>query len=725
MSSYDSALNDEWFMNKTDAILTGEHAATNCSVTAATALNDEMVTSYPIYTTVQICLVSIIAGILSLVTAGGNLMVIVSFRMDRQLQTVSNYFLLSLSVADFAIGLVSMPLYTVYLLMNRWPLGLVVCDAWLSLDYTVSNASVANLLIISFDRYFSVTRPLTYRARRTPRTAGVLIASAWTVSALLWTPWIIAWPHIEGGRSVPGDQCYIQFLETNQYITVVTAVAAFYVPVLAMCVIYYRIYLETERRQRGLLQLQATSSSPRIKKPNGARATLSGTATGAQIGAAVESDEDYYPTGSFYNATSDRSGVSPQLSTFSSTSASNSIQPPTPLLYRVQLPPPKLTGRRGRSGERRQRSGDRARSITGCIDWCMRHQSGRQISNPSGNDEDHHAGRRCRKSTAIGSPLRRASIGGCSVSEAPTQRVGGSHEKVTGFADGCSEFMIPLITVRLHTGSGASIAATKTGNDEGCVEESELSHTANAVPTANGQRTASSNAEHQLRKPIRRRRCQTETASGVVEISPDEERLRHSETSDSLTVTSDIGGKWKSRSGAAPYPSLVVSDITGRMQTSVATDDDVIPVDRRLSVLSNRSLPSGSRVKNNVEVVRRSSSSMGGVQRPVTSQLTETEDEALRHEIEERINARLTDSARKAQRQRQEKKQDKKAAKTLSAILLAFVVTWTPYNVFTVIKPFFPTWIDPTLYAIGESYTTWSLAIDVHRTLICFHFSYS
>jgi len=66
--------------------------------------------------------------------------------MDRQLQTVSNYFLLSLSVADFAIGLVSMPLYTVYLLMNRWPLGPVVCDAWLSVDYTMSNASVANLL---------------------------------------------------------------------------------------------------------------------------------------------------------------------------------------------------------------------------------------------------------------------------------------------------------------------------------------------------------------------------------------------------------------------------------------------------------------------------------------------------------------------------------------------------------------------------------------------------
>jgi len=213
------------------------------------------------YTTAQIAVIALVAAVLSVVTAGGNLMVIISFRMDRQLQTVSNYFLLSLSVADFAIGCVSMPLYTVYLLMNRWPLGPLVCDAWLSLDYTMSNASVANLLVISFDRYFSVTRPLTYRVRRTPRTAAALIAGAWVVSVLLWTPWIIAWPYIEGSREVPDDQCYIQFLQTNPSITVVTAVAAFYLPVLAMCVVYYLIYCETEKRQRGLLYLQVEMSA--------------------------------------------------------------------------------------------------------------------------------------------------------------------------------------------------------------------------------------------------------------------------------------------------------------------------------------------------------------------------------------------------------------------------------------------------------------------------------
>jgi len=75
--------------------------------------------------------------------------------------------------------------------------GSAVCDSWLSLDYTVSNASVANLLLISFDRYMCVTRPLKYRVRRTPRCAVAMIVVAWVISALLWTPWIVAWPFID------------------------------------------------------------------------------------------------------------------------------------------------------------------------------------------------------------------------------------------------------------------------------------------------------------------------------------------------------------------------------------------------------------------------------------------------------------------------------------------------------------------------------------------------
>ena len=122
----------------------------------------------------------------------------ISFKIDKQLQTISNYFLFSLAIADLAIGLVSMPLFTVQTIAGYWPFGSFICDTWLSLDYLASNASVLNLLIISFDRYFSVTRPLTYRAKRTNRKAAIMISFAWLISLILWPPWIYSWPYIEG-----------------------------------------------------------------------------------------------------------------------------------------------------------------------------------------------------------------------------------------------------------------------------------------------------------------------------------------------------------------------------------------------------------------------------------------------------------------------------------------------------------------------------------------------
>jgi len=52
----------------------------------------------------KVIVLSIIVAVLSVVTSGGNLLVVMSIQMDKQLQTITNYFLLSLSVADFAIG---------------------------------------------------------------------------------------------------------------------------------------------------------------------------------------------------------------------------------------------------------------------------------------------------------------------------------------------------------------------------------------------------------------------------------------------------------------------------------------------------------------------------------------------------------------------------------------------------------------------------------------------
>ncbi|XP_066556710.1 muscarinic acetylcholine receptor M4 [Amia ocellicauda] len=216
------------------------------------------------YKAVELVFIAIVTGSLSLVTVVGNILVMLSIKVNRQLQTVNNYFLFSLACADLIIGVFSMNLYTVYIIKGYWPLGAVVCDLWLALDYVVSNASVMNLLIISFDRYFCVTKPLTYPARRTTKMAGLMIAAAWILSFILWAPAILFWQFIVGERTVPDKQCYIQFL-SNPAVTFGTAIAAFYLPVVIMTVLYIHVSVASRSRVR--------KNRPEVKKEKTSKST--------------------------------------------------------------------------------------------------------------------------------------------------------------------------------------------------------------------------------------------------------------------------------------------------------------------------------------------------------------------------------------------------------------------------------------------------------------------
>ncbi|KAF3688952.1 Muscarinic acetylcholine receptor M2 [Channa argus] len=205
-----------------------------------TSINSSSNMSLSPSTTAETVFIVLVAGSLSLITIVGNILVMLSIKVNRNLQTVNNYFLFSLACADLIIGICSMNLYTVYIVIGYWPLGPVVCDLWLAVDYVVSNASVMNLLIISFDRYFCVTKPLVYPARRSTKMAGLMIAGAWVLSFILWAPAILFWQFIVNGRTVPPGQCYIQFF-SNPVVTFGTAIAAFYLPVAIMIYLYWRI----------------------------------------------------------------------------------------------------------------------------------------------------------------------------------------------------------------------------------------------------------------------------------------------------------------------------------------------------------------------------------------------------------------------------------------------------------------------------------------------------
>ncbi|XP_077989833.1 muscarinic acetylcholine receptor M1-like [Glandiceps talaboti] len=246
----------------------------NLSYTGFNTTNTTTPSAKPLGVLASIFICSI-GGLLSFVTCGGNIMVWLSFKIDKQLQTVTNYFLLSLAAADIIIGLISMPLFTVYIVQGQWTLGPVICNMWLCVDYLASNASVMNLCVICFDRYFSITRPLSYRTNRTGKKAIIMIAAAWTISFVIWPPLIVSWPYIRGENSVPETDCYVQFIYDEASLTIITICIAFYLPVIIMIVLYYRIWRETEKRSRDLKKLQGGGSEEtKTKRKNNKKPSI-------------------------------------------------------------------------------------------------------------------------------------------------------------------------------------------------------------------------------------------------------------------------------------------------------------------------------------------------------------------------------------------------------------------------------------------------------------------
>ena len=187
----------------------------------------------------------------SLITCIGNALVIVAVRTDRRLRTVSNYFILSLAVADLLIGTLVMPLSIIYFVEGRWILGLIVCEMWLTVDYVTCTASIFNLFILSLDRYWSISSPLKYMKKRTPRRAMLMISLAWCLSCS-WIVPVWGWHYFERDgepRAVPSNECDTEF-GSNIIFKVLTAILNFYIPLVSMLFVYGKIFYEIKTRSK-------------------------------------------------------------------------------------------------------------------------------------------------------------------------------------------------------------------------------------------------------------------------------------------------------------------------------------------------------------------------------------------------------------------------------------------------------------------------------------------
>ncbi|XP_059609881.1 alpha-2C adrenergic receptor-like [Phlebotomus argentipes] len=198
------------------------------------------------YSLAHIVIASIVVTILMVIIVVGNMLVIIAIATEKSLKGIQNWFIASLAVADFFLGLVIMPFSLANELMGYWIFGAWWCDIHSAMDVLLCTASIMNLCLISLDRYWSITKAVEYLKTRTPARAAVMIASVWIMSGVICIPPLLGWKAKRPeGRALP--QC--QLSQDVGYV-LYSALGSFYIPSCIMVFVYIRIYYAAKRRAR-------------------------------------------------------------------------------------------------------------------------------------------------------------------------------------------------------------------------------------------------------------------------------------------------------------------------------------------------------------------------------------------------------------------------------------------------------------------------------------------
>ena len=184
--------------------------------------------------------------LLSVATATGNGFVVFLVTKNRCLHSSANWFVLSLAVADFIVGIAVFP--SSYF-CNKY---FMACNSrvYMAFFWFFLHSSVTNLCVLTWDRYMAIVHPFRYHDSLTKRRPGMVILISWLI------PFAIALSLLVG--------IYATQTKTVLKILRATGVSAFDIicsALLLYAVVRILVVARIKWRQESAIERQVESSS--------------------------------------------------------------------------------------------------------------------------------------------------------------------------------------------------------------------------------------------------------------------------------------------------------------------------------------------------------------------------------------------------------------------------------------------------------------------------------
>ncbi|XP_027009823.2 5-hydroxytryptamine receptor 2A [Tachysurus fulvidraco] len=179
--------------------------------------------------------VALLIMLIVVITITGNILVIMAVTMERKLQNATNYFFMSLAVADMLLGFLIMPISMVTILYGySWPFPDILCPLWIYLDVLLSTASIMHLCAISVDRYIAIRNPIAHSRAKSPWRARAKITAVWTISASISMPIPVIGLQ-DHTKVFKEESCFL----TDSSFVLIGSFMAFFMPLTIMVVTYF------------------------------------------------------------------------------------------------------------------------------------------------------------------------------------------------------------------------------------------------------------------------------------------------------------------------------------------------------------------------------------------------------------------------------------------------------------------------------------------------------